>query len=64
MAFRITVINSAGAPPRTYAGTDNRRDLVGRLLLTGIEHTDSRPWIGFVGLAVTIIVAGVLEQLL
>ena len=41
-----------------------RRDLVGRLLLTGIERTDARPWIGFAGLAACLVLCGVLEQLL
>lgn len=41
-----------------------RRDLVGKLLLTGIEHTDARPWIGIVGMVVMVVVAGVLEGLL
>jgi hypothetical protein len=40
-----------------------RRSAIGHLLLGGIEHTNARPWIGFVGLALTIIAGGVLERL-
>jgi len=40
-----------------------RRDLVGRLLLTGIEHTDARPWIGGVGMALVYVLFVALEQL-
>lgn len=40
-----------------------RRDLVGRLLLTGIEHA-SAPWIGFAGMAACWVLCAVLENLL
>jgi len=39
------------------------RDLVGRLLLTGIEHTDARPWLGFAGMAAVYVLFVLLEQL-
>jgi len=55
IAARTTTQAAAPAP---------RRDLVGKLLLTGIEHTDACPWIGAAGLVAMIVVAGVLEQLL
>jgi hypothetical protein len=41
-----------------------RRGVIGTLLLAGIEHTNTRPWIGFVGLALTIIAGGALERFL
>ena len=41
-----------------------RRDLVGKLLLTGIGYTDARPWIGAAGLVLMYVLAGVLEQYL
>jgi len=40
-----------------------RRELVGRLLLIGIEHA-SAPWIGFAGMAVCWVLCAVLEGLL
>jgi len=40
-----------------------RRDLVGRLLLTGVEHA-SAPWIGFAGMAACWVLCAVLENLL
>jgi hypothetical protein len=41
-----------------------RRGVIGHLLLGGIEYTNARPWIGFAGLALTIVAGGVLERLL
>lgn len=39
-----------------------RRSLMDRLLLDGMEWTDRNPWFGLTGMAVMIVVAGVLEQ--
>ncbi|WP_323141314.1 hypothetical protein [Massilia phyllosphaerae] len=55
IAARTTTQAAAPAP---------RRDLVGKLLLTGIEYSDARPWIGAAGLIAMYVLAGVLEQLL
>jgi hypothetical protein len=41
-----------------------RRSLMDWLLLAGMEHTNARPWIGFAGLALTIVAGGILERLL
>ena len=41
-----------------------RRSLMDRLLLDGMEWTDRHPGLMFVGLAVTIVLAGVMEALL
>jgi len=41
-----------------------RRDLVGRLLLTGIEHTDARPWIGGVAMALVYMLGVILQQVM
>jgi len=41
-----------------------RRGLIDRLLLNGMAWTDANPWFGIVGMVVTVIVAGVLEQAL
>jgi len=41
-----------------------RRDLVGRLLLIGIEQTDARPWLGFVGMAAVYVLFVVLQQVM
>lgn len=40
-----------------------RRDPIGFLLLTGMDFTNARPWIGFAGLAVCWIAAVLLENL-
>jgi len=40
-----------------------RRDLVGRLLLTGMSHTNARPWIGFAGMAAVYVLYALLENL-
>lgn len=39
-----------------------RRDLVGKLLLTGIGWTDKHPAFGIVGAVLTIIAYGVFDQ--
>lgn len=41
-----------------------RHDLVGRLLLAGIEHTDARPWLGFAGMAAVYVLFVVLQQVM
>ena len=41
----------------------DRRDLVGRLLLTGMSHTNARPWIGFAGMAAVYVLYALLENL-
>lgn len=41
-----------------------RRDFIGRLLLTGMPYTDARPWIGFVGMAVTGLVGAIVLKVL
>lgn len=41
-----------------------RRSVMDRLLLDGMEWTDANPWFGFAGLALTIVLAGVLEQVM
>lgn len=41
-----------------------RRGVIGTLLLAGIERTDANPWIGAAGLAVSILIVGVLEAYL
>jgi hypothetical protein len=41
-----------------------RRSFMDRLLLDGMEWTDANPWLGFAGLAVTIVLAGVMEGLM
>lgn len=41
-----------------------RRSLMDRLFLDGMEWTDRNPWFGLVGVALTIVVAGVLEGLM
>jgi len=40
-----------------------RRDLVGRLLLTGMPYTNARPWIGFAGMAAVYALYALLESL-
>ena len=40
------------------------RDLVGRLLLTGIEHTDARPWLAGVGMAAVYVLFVLLQQVM
>lgn len=40
-----------------------RRDLVGFLLLTGIERTNARPWVGFAGMAACWVLCVILENL-
>lgn len=39
-----------------------RRSLMDRLFLDGMEWTDRHPGLMFAGLAVTIVIAGVLEK--
>jgi hypothetical protein len=39
-----------------------RRDLVGKLLLTGMDWTNANPWFGIVGAVLTIIAYGVFDQ--
>jgi hypothetical protein len=46
---------------RQHAEPAPRRDVIGWLLLTGIRWTDGRPWFGFVGMAVTGLVFGVIK---
>lgn len=46
------------------AATAIRRDLVGRLLLTGIDYTNARHWIGFAGMAACWALCVALENLL
>jgi hypothetical protein len=41
-----------------------RRSLMDRLFLDGMAWTDANPWFGVVGLALTVIVCGVMEGLL
>lgn len=41
-----------------------RRDPIAWLLLTGIEFTDARPWIGFVGMAMTGLVGAIVLKVL
>ena len=41
-----------------------RRSLIDRLFLDGMEWTDRNPWFGFAGLAMTIVLAGVLEKVM
>jgi hypothetical protein len=41
-----------------------RRSLMDRLLLDGMSWTDANPWFGVGGLALTVIVCGVMEGLL
>jgi hypothetical protein len=41
-----------------------RRDLVGKLLLTGIEYTNARPWIGFAAMAACWVLCVLLENAL
>ena len=40
-----------------------RRSLMDRLLLDGMAWTDANPWFGFAGLAVTVVIAGVMEAI-
>lgn len=48
----------------TQAVEQPERDLVGHLLLTNIEYTNARPWIGFAGMAACWVLCAVLEGLL
>jgi hypothetical protein len=41
-----------------------RRSLMDRLLLDGMAWTNANPWFGFAGLAVTIVLAGMLEKVM
>jgi hypothetical protein len=45
----------------THRQEPARRDFIGRLLLTGIEYTDARPYIGFVGAIVTGLIFAVIK---
>lgn len=47
----------------SQAAEQPERDLVGKLLLTGIEYTDAHPWIGFVGMAAAYALFVLLENL-
>jgi hypothetical protein len=47
----------------TQAAEQPERDLVGKLLLTGMPHTDARPWIAGVGMAAVYVLFVLLEQL-
>jgi hypothetical protein len=48
----------------TAAARISRRTLMDRLFLEGMEWTDANPWFGLIGLALTMIVCGVMEGLL
>lgn len=41
-----------------------RRSLMDRLFLDGMAWTDANPWFGFAGLAVMVVLAGVLEKVM
>jgi hypothetical protein len=41
-----------------------RRSVMDRLFLDWMSWTDANPWFGFVGLAVMIVLAGVLEKVM
>ena len=55
IAARTTIHAAEPAP---------RRDLVGKLLLTGIEWTDQRPGLMFAGMGVCWVLCVLLENLL
>jgi hypothetical protein len=48
----------------TQAAEQTERDLVGRLLLAGIEHTNARPWIAGVGMAAVYVLFVLLQQVM
>lgn len=45
------IATTATTARRQQAAPAPRRDPVGFLLLTGIERTNARPWVGFAGMA-------------
>lgn len=54
---------ATAAARRQQAAPTPRRDLVGFLLLAGIEHR-SAPWIGFAGMAACWVLCVILENVL